>query len=209
MASFLVGLAAEGGAPATAGLFGVGGSLAWTGSMMESAMPVISGVATVGKIATDVVQGQQTARNTAQWAEYNASVAARNAAQAEAEAKRNAETARIQGEQEKSEAAAEFERQQAARIVRMTASGVDLSTGSPLEQLAIARATNELNMLTLDYNHDSQVESILYGGKTTSSAYTSDANLYASKASAAKKGSAWSTGSTILTGGLNLLKDWA
>lgn len=154
-------------------------------------------------IASTVIGGVgQIQQGNAQAAamRYNAQVAEMNATLADRRAKDALERGKVEEQQQRLRAAQLMGKQRAA----MAANGVDLSFGSPLDNLVDTAELAELDALTIRRNAANEA----YDFETQGVNYRADANLSRMNASAARTGGYLSAAGTILGGGATAYKDY-
>lgn len=165
----------------------LGLTLSQWGTVAMATSTVMSGV----QMVSGAMQAEGAAKSSAEAAEQNAM-------QARAEADRNARALEVKRDREKRLATQQFEREQASRNAFFGKYG---GGESPLEFLAGAAQSHELDMQSLDYTNLLDTDAIRYGGETAARAQTQQAGMYRARAQNAMNNMPWGVGETLLSGG--------
>ncbi|MDP2876864.1 MAG: hypothetical protein Q8O00_11815 [Holophaga sp.] len=131
-------------------------------------------------------------------ADASRSAAEMNALRARDEAARNARVVEIKAERDKRLLNERFEREQGARRAWFGMAG---DGESPLELLAGAAESHELDLQSVDYTRELDVQAIRYGGESAAAAQGQQAAMHRARGQNAMNNMPWGVGETLLSGG--------
>jgi len=161
-----------------------------------AALAAVSAVATVGGTVMSFVGQQQQANATAAAANYQAQVARNNAIVNE----RNAQAIEQAGQTEEQNQRLKTAQVQGQQRAAMAASGIDTTSGTPLNVLGDTAKLGELDALTIRSNTARKVYNMRVEGLSD----TNEATLDVAKASSASAAGQTAGFSTLLSGATSL-----
>ena len=173
-------------------IIGAETAAAWGMSVGAANAAVIGGAISTPGMVTSAVGQYQQGQAQAKQAEYQAGIARNNAIMAQHEADYRAKT----GVQERQQHQLKIEQLKGAQRAAIGASGVEMTSGSPLDLLMDTSEQGAADLLRIDQNTALDIWRIR-GGQAN---YEAQAGLFDASAAGYRSGGAFGAGTTLLTG---------